>query len=138
MATINSRKTLQRIHFAKKIAEASGTGQFRHAAVLLRGGSIVNFASNDYRYSGFADRFYHRAIGYGTRHAEIRACLNVPRGLTEGSSMYVVRVNRAGELKLSKPCKTCEETLRFLGIREVYYSTDEGTVEKMRLGNSCP
>lgn len=40
--------------------------------------------------------------------------------------MYVIRINKAGELTESKPCSHCRQIMADYGIRKVTYSTKEG------------
>jgi hypothetical protein len=37
-----------------------------------------------------------------------------------------VRVNRSGEMKISKPCEVCQEWLRSIGCKRVTYTTETG------------
>jgi len=50
----------------------------------------------------------------------------------------VIRHDKFGNLKNSKPCNHCLATLRLFGIRNVYYSTDAGSIEKYRLDDIVP
>lgn len=120
------------IALAARTAESSGYAQFRHGAVLVRGGRLLNVASNNSKYTSFAARFLPAHIA-ATHHAELAALLNMPRTLTAGSDIYVVRINRSGELRNSKPCPMCQAAAKFCGVRRVFYTTDDGSVESMRL-----
>jgi tRNA(Arg) A34 adenosine deaminase TadA len=53
-----------------------------------------------------------------THHAETRLL----RKLTPNSEIWVARVKRNGEWGLSKPCKTCESSLRNKGISRIVYT----------------
>ena len=44
----------------------------------------------------------------------------------KGIDIFVVRVMKNGSLGLSKPCHHCTESMKRLGIKRVYYSTDNG------------
>ncbi len=64
-------------------------------------------------------------------HAELNALIKYNEvrfgKLPKGTSMYVYREDRAGNVKLSKPCKTCQKLMRTAGIKRVFYSTETGT-----------
>jgi len=47
--------------------------------------------------------------------------------------ILVIRLDKAGSLKNSKPCSHCLATMKLFGIKTVYYSTDEGTIERHRV-----
>ena len=40
--------------------------------------------------------------------------------------LYTYRENRNGELRMSKPCKSCMSLIHSLGIRHIHYTTNEG------------
>ena len=41
-------------------------------------------------------------------------------------SLINVRLNRSGEMKISKPCSVCHALLTDLGCKEIYYTTNGG------------
>ena len=55
------------------------------------------------------------------------------RSTTQGSDVYVARINREGEARISKPCPMCEAAMRHVGVRRVYYTNEHGMIERMRL-----
>jgi len=106
---------------ACKAAEQSGHDVFRHGAVLIRGGSILNISSNSDNHTSFGQRFRNQP-GRATHHAETACVLGLDKSVTRGSTMYVARVNRQGEWKMSKPCSMCHEVMRFVGVKRVVYT----------------
>jgi tRNA(Arg) A34 adenosine deaminase TadA len=119
--------------FAKKMACLSNYGNFRHGAVVVKHGAIMSAGHNKDRPTTFGSRFRTKDKGEATIHAELSAILNIPRSQTEGSDVYVVRINREQELRLSKPCEMCQAAMKFVGIKRVFYSTNDNTFEMMRL-----
>ena len=109
---------------AKRAAMESTYGKLRHGAVVVKGGSIVSFGSNKSNHCQFGRRFRHRDRGDATQHAEISAILGMPRSTTQGADLYVVRINNFCQWRMSKPCHMCEEALRFVGIKRVFYTVD--------------
>ena len=45
--------------------------------------------------------------------------------------MYNIRLNKHKVLALAKPCMSCQSLMKFLGIREAWYTTNEGTFERL-------
>lgn len=127
-----SKRNRRYIELAKREAYKSSYKRFRHGAVLVRGGSVINTSANHNDYCSFARRF-RTEPGCSTIHAEIGSILGVDRSQTEGSIVYVARLNKKGEVKLSRPCSMCVNTLRFVGIKKVIYTVDENTIKSMRL-----
>lgn len=54
-------------------------------------------------------------------HAEAR----LVRKLDQGSVVYVVRIQRDGELTTARPCDSCQKAMRGRGVKRCYYSISE-------------
>ena len=109
---------------AKRAAMESTYGKLRHGAVIVKGGSVVSFGFNKSNHCQFGQRFRHMDKGPATQHAEISAILGLPRSATQGADAYVVRINNDCDWRMSKPCPMCEQALRFVGIKRVFYTVD--------------
>ena len=121
------------ISLAKKIAEQSNYGKFRHGAVLVKGSSIRNVACNKHRHCGFGKRFREYNEGDPTLHAELGVILGMDRSITRGATIYVVRINREGHPRMSKPCPMCENAMKHVGVKRVVYTNRAGRIENMIL-----
>jgi tRNA(Arg) A34 adenosine deaminase TadA len=128
-----SRSKRRYVDLARRIAEQSTYGNVKHGAVLIKGGSVLNVACNKENHCGFGNRFRERSTGHATLHAELGCVLNLDRGVTNGAEVYVVRINREGAYRMSKPCPMCQSALEHVGVNKVYYSTSDNTLETMRL-----
>jgi tRNA(Arg) A34 adenosine deaminase TadA len=107
------------------MAECSTYGNFRHGAVLVRGGAIINLGINSEKYSSVGAKYRPEEKGVSTYHAEIKALLNIPLSQTKGAIMYVARASKGKkEDRMSKPCTMCHALMQERGIRQVYYSVD--------------
>lgn len=49
--------------------------------------------------------------------------------------MMVIRVSKKGTINQSKPCINCLNYLYLFGIKEVYYSDDNGEIIKEKVRN---
>lgn len=114
-------KEMRGLRMAAKAAEQSGHDTFRHGAVLVRGGSIISISANSDNHTAFGQRF-RTSPGRATQHAEVACVLGVDRTMTNGGVIYVARVNRSGEWKMSKPCSMCHEVMKFVGVKKVVYT----------------
>jgi len=110
---------------AKRAAMESTYGKLRHGAVIVKGGSVVSFGFNKSNHCQFGQRFRHMGKGPATQHAEISAILGLPRSATQGADVYVVRINNDCDWRMSKPCPMCEQALRFVGVKRVFYTTGD-------------
>lgn len=109
---------------AANIAAQGSFYNYKHGAVLVKGGSVINTAHNECVHSRLADRF-KKHDGWGTRHAELNVCLGIDKKVTFNADLYVVRINKEGLYRNSRPCEMCMDTMKFLGIRRVYYSISQ-------------
>jgi len=128
-----TRRSERLFGFAKRMALMSEYGKFSHGAVLCKYGNVLNASHNKDKTCSFGSRFRCPKKGRATLHAELGAILNMPRDSTEGADIYVVRVNKTGEIRNSKPCPMCYQAMKFVGIKRVFYSTGEGHYEMMKL-----
>jgi cytidine deaminase len=49
--------------------------------------------------------------------------------LSSSLNIVVLRLNKFGELRESKPCASCTEMLEAYGLSRVWYSTSDGGIE---------
>lgn len=105
---------------------------FPHYTFVVQGNAIVAWATNvklePPRHYG-----YHRNDNVTFQpkyHSEIWAYKRA-RGLltSEHWEIINIRLSRAGELRLSRPCKPCHELMAALGCRRYFYSSEVGFLE---------
>lgn len=76
-------------------------------------------------------------------HAEIDGLRKIIRQIKAGEidarriSVYVYREKKDGNLGKSKPCKACTAALIDAGIRDVYYTEDDGFCHKYLMGDNA-
>lgn len=82
---------------------------------------------NKYRFDG-------DCRGNGSLHAEMMAMLSLPKGIdTKKIVLYTYREDRFGNTHNSRPCKACMAKIKELGIKQIYYTSDDGfCMEELR------
>lgn len=115
------------MELAKRVAQQSIFDGPKHGAVLVRGASVINVSENKSNFCSFGRRFRKCDIqpGHSTVHAELGSILGVDRNKTEGADVYVARIGKKGDFKMSKPCPMCESALRHVGVKRVIYTIDD-------------
>ncbi len=123
------------MELARRVAQQSTFDGPRHGAVLVRGTSVINVSENKSNFCSFGRRFRKCDIqpGHSTVHAELGSILGIDRRVTEGADVYVARVGKKGDFKMSKPCPMCESALRHVGVRRVIYTIDNKTAGSYKL-----
>ena len=59
------------IQLARRVALQGSYGGYKHGAVLVKGGSIINISHNKDKFCSFGSRFRKRDEGTATLHAEL-------------------------------------------------------------------
>jgi deoxycytidylate deaminase len=128
-------KVARFMSLAKNVARQSEFSDYRHGAILVKGGSIISTSPNKDSFCSFGARFRNsqNQPGRATRHAEIGAILGLARTTTGGATLYVARIGKADEFRMSKPCQMCESTLRHVGIKRVIYTINNKEVGDYKL-----
>ena len=115
---------------AYKIA-LNSESKFQLGAVLAKGSYVINVGINNMNKTHPGTRkFTRRPLG---THAEFSACRGVESHDIVGSTIYVCRVLKDRSIALAAPCECCTQFLRMFGVRGVYFSTNNNTVEFKKL-----
>ena len=124
---VPSNKQKRYLACAKAQAEKSNQ-RHRLGAVLVNSGRIIG---KGYNQTG-RDSFARWEEVLWTVHAEIDA-LRFVHWEDLGFTMYLCRVNRRGEFRLSWPCEHCLRVLTESKIRRVFFTLNEDQVGELSL-----
>jgi deoxycytidylate deaminase len=117
------------IRLASKQAKKSTFERYRLGAVIVKGNRVLATGYNEIRYS--------KRLRKSNIHAEEAAILKLLKENRlqdlNGSAIYVSRVCPSGRTAMAKPCKTCAELIRSVGLDKVIYTTDSGTTEEYQV-----
>ncbi|MFA5025415.1 MAG: hypothetical protein WC503_02840 [Candidatus Shapirobacteria bacterium] len=92
---------------------------FRFGVVIFNKNKILSTGTNSIRAArNLHPRFFRWP---GSVHAEAAAILNAKTDLS-GSSMFIIRVNRVGDLMYARPCEHCLKYIKEVGIKKIIYS----------------
>ena len=62
-------------------------------------------------------------------HSELKACINFRNQYsrnTDSCSLYNVRLDRQGRIRMAKPCWACGKLLDMVGFKQVWYTDNYG------------
>ncbi len=111
----------------KEIASKNDTGDYRLAAIAVKGGSILSIGTNKYRNDPMWLPELSRTDW--SSHAE-QNCLRSIDG--SGVTLYVVRLTPGGKTALALPCQECQKFTIEQNVSKIVYTTNTG-VETLRL-----
>jgi deoxycytidylate deaminase len=90
----------------------------RHGAIITLGGAPqacgINKRTND--------PYFNKNSHWLSEHAEMAALRRCKR--TQGAVIYIARINKTGEERMSRPCHKCMKLLRSAGIKKMVYTVD--------------
>lgn len=98
--------------------------RWKHGAVAVKGPRVIAWSPNIYRNDS---RINYREATWHAEEAVIRELQRL-KSATYGTghfkdyTLYVARVNKAGDLRESRPCKSCFDLLSYYGICNIYYT----------------
>lgn len=119
-----SQKFRRLIKLAKRIAWQSDHNH-KHCCIIFKGGNIISISANKNAFNSLALKISGKLMK-SSLHAELGAVLGLPKETTHNSDALVIRINNSSKLMLSKPCINCQEVLRSMHIKRVFYSTGNG------------
>lgn len=117
---------------ARNIATLSDYGKTHIGCVAVYQGQIIALGCNCNK-THPTQKYYNRYRKPSDSmlpklHAEIN-CLNQLKHFNLNFSkvrLYIYRIRKDQALGLSRPCPSCMAAIRDLGIRDVYYTTNDG------------
>lgn len=122
----------------KPLAIESNSGWARLSSAIVYKNQIVSTGVNSLKSHPFQKRFGRNSESIFL-HAEISAIKNALRHMTiddiADADLYVTRVKRENGRDsdfvsaMARPCAGCQRAIAEFGIRNVFYTTDKGTVE---------
>ena len=126
---------------ARQIADISDYNRIHIGCVAVYQGQIIGLGCNTNK-THPTQKFYNRYREPSDAmlpklHAEI-SCINQIKHLDINFSkvkLYIYRIRKDQPFGLSRPCPSCMAAIKDLGIRDVYYATNDGYSYE-RLGNN--
>ena len=115
---------------AVRIAENSDHNQ-KMGACILKKNKVISVGCNQ-RYK--THPFIRRFDPHKTIHAEMAAIFSIKdKSKLQGATMVVYRKKYGDIPGLARPCSICQDIMRFFGITNMIYTTNEGTIEEESL-----
>ena len=97
---------------------------FRHFSFIIQRNKLIEWGTNVSRVPPLIHFGYSNTSGW---HSEVNAYRKAKGIIGEGYFEVInIRLNKLGDLRISKPCKCCHAFLKELGCKDVWFSTDAG------------
>ena len=132
-----NKKELRYFNLAKSVSYTSNFPKVHIGAVIVNGHDILAVACNTKRSHPimkklnplrFTNNFTQHDLDHCKNriHAEIACILKCSKDDLVGASIYVYREDRHGDIAMCRPCEACMFELNRCGIKDIYYTTNDG------------
>ena len=100
------------------------------SAVIFNKSRIISYAHNEIRGSSLCMKYrlWDRSL-----HAEQAALLGLDWTKLSNCDIFVMRLNNSGEFRLAKPCQMCTSLIKYVKLKNIYFTTSEGKIEKIKV-----
>lgn len=122
----------QVIKLAGSIACKLTEQNWRHVSIILDGKTPVSCGFNHpYKTHPIGYRYKHR---YHSIHAEVHAITSYQGSVQDFKHMSIVniRLDKAGIVKMSRPCPNCLPLLRELQFKQIFFTNRQGQIEELQ------
>lgn len=114
---------------AESVAKLSDYPRIKIGSVIVKNKDIISVGQNMLKTHPAQFR-YNKRLPYDMPvshvHAEINTISKARPDLLCGSTMYIFRRDRNGNIAMCRPCNACMQAIRDAGIKDIYYSTSFG------------
>ena len=129
---MNRRVIRECLSFAKaKLARHKE--RYKHFSFIIQFNRIIAVGFNR---STIKPLYKAIRAGYPTHskiHAEYDAIEHLRLMDNDAWELVNIRLNNMGQLRMAAPCECCHRLLIILGCSVVYYTTNQGTIERMKI-----
>lgn len=136
---LSDKRIKKYFNIAKQVALESDYSHNKVGCVLIYKNKIISIGHNEKK-SNTIQKYYNNYRSTKERtfnvdnhenyiHAEIQCVNNATRtfkGDLSKCQLFICRITKSGQIKLSKPCLACSKYLEDMGIKSIYYTTDNG------------
>ena len=106
---------------------------FIFAKIVSRNFKPLSFGFNSYKRGSALQARFAKRCGFADKlytHAEVDAIRKLrPNQLEKAYAILVYRFDGNGNPALAKPCKVCQSVIKAAGIKKIYYTTSEDSLD---------
>lgn len=114
------------IDLAKKVSRGGNHHRYLVGAVLVKHGQVIAMGANSNK--------THPLMGNKTTHAEIACLIGRRWSDFKNTTMFVARTSKVhNRVGMARPCSTCRGVLAQFGIKNIYFTGENGVVERLKL-----
>lgn len=115
-----SKKEIRFFEICERLSQKSNSPRFKLGAIVVEKNRIIGLGWNQIKTN---PKSSHK---WSMRHAEFNAILNTQREDLNGCELYVFRRGLDKKIHIAKPCESCNNIIRQMGISKIHYSINDG------------
>lgn len=135
---ISENKIHKYLSLAKNACKFSDFRDHHLGSVIIYKGKVLSIGYNTNKTNPLQEH-YNKFRGYditkarNSLHAEMMAICKCKDMDIEWNkaSIYIYRQHKNGIKALARPCKACERAIKDLGIKNIYYTVENGYAHEM-------
>lgn len=128
---MNKHLAKRTIDLAKAMCPLNFERRTSHVAFLVKKSKIVHIGVNLAKSHPITMEHEYQEYQHTGVHAELNVCIKSGKENLRKYKLVVIRINRHNKMTNSKPCLGCQGIINQFDVGEVWYSTDEGSFEKL-------
>jgi len=114
---------------AESVANLSDYPRVNIGSVIVKNKDIISVGQNMLK-THPTQHQYNKWLPYDMPvdhiHSEINAISKTRTDNLRGSTIYIFRRDRNGDIAMCRPCNACMQAIRDAGIKDVYYTNRNG------------
>jgi deoxycytidylate deaminase len=126
-----SRKFLKSVEIAIALKSRLATGRCFHVTTIFDKNKLISIGSNNYNKTHPISLKYMKKEIWGNYipsiHSELSAILKLGEEDCSDYLFFNVRIDKNNQINNSHPCSGCEEMMRQIGFKRLFYSTNIGS-----------
>jgi hypothetical protein len=129
MLTVSVQKNVVRL--ANNLFELTENYHWKHYSFIMQKNEVRSVGWNQpYKTHPLAKRFNYK---FHCIHSELHAILKFDEPVVklQKYSLVNVRLDKQGNVRMSKPCEVCQRLLVAFPFKEVWYSTNSSEFERL-------
>lgn len=128
---MNKHLAKRTIDLAKALCPLNFERRTSHVAFLIKKSKIVHIGINLAKSHPLTKNHKYQEHQHTGVHAELNACIKSGKENLNKYKLVVIRINRSNQMTNSKPCLGCQGILKQFNVGEVWYSTDNESLEQL-------
>ena len=129
------KRDLKFFNYAKLVSYKSTYKRVHIGAVIVRKNQVIAEGANLEKSHPVQKKFdkYNPCKREDFKHflhAEVAAIIKTGQTDLSDCAIYIYREDKTGKLAMCRPCPTCVALIKAVGIKKIFYSTEEGFCEE--------